>query len=193
MRLSPVLALLSSLTSVSRPQKSRLLSSNSSPKVGRNGGPPRRLRRRPPLEVKPSPMSANGLSKKLPPPSLRATLVSLRRAWRLTTLFLPHSTSPSTLRTSLSSFSMRSSTRRAVIAVVVTSSYSRMASRQVGRSFPTRLHGLLCSVPILLAPAQRLVFCAIHRTCLTSSALLFRFTSSSAIRARRPANTKRST
>lgn len=145
------------------PQTSRLLSSNSSPKVGTSGGPPRRPRRRPPLVAKPSPTLANGRSKRLPPLSLRATLVLLQRAWRLIMLSPPRSTSLSILRTSLSSFSMRSSTKRAVIAAVVTSSYSRTAFRQAGRSFPIRLHGLSCLAPILLAQAQRFVlaFCAI--------------------------------
>ena len=167
MHISLVLVFVPSLNLVYSPQISRHLSSNSSPKVGRNGGPPRRLRRRPPSAVKPSPMLASGQSKRLPALSSRATMVSLRRAWRLTTRSLPRSPSPSALRTSLSSFSTRSNTRRAVIAVVVISNCSKTASRRAARNFPTRLHGLSCLAPTLLAPAQRLVLGTVHMTCLT--------------------------
>ena len=172
------------------------LSLSSSPKVGKTGGLPPRPLKRLPLAAKLSPTLANGQSKKLPPLSLRAILVSSQRVSPLTTPYLPPSRRPSTFRTSRSSFSMRSSTKKVATAVVDTSNCSRMASRLVERSSLIILPGSSCSVLTSLAPAQRLF----SLSCLlgTTDFVLCRFSlpssiSSSVIRARRPASTKRNT
>ena len=182
--------------STQSPPKSKHLFLRSSPRVGKTGGLPLRPLRRLRLAVKRSPTLANGQSKKLPTPSWRAIVVSLQRVPRLTTPYLPPSTRPSTFRTSHSSFSMRSNTKKVATAVVDTSNSSRMASRLVERSSLTTLLGSSCSVLTSLARAQRLV--SLTRLLNTTDFLLCPFPfpssiSSSVIKARRPASTKRNT
>lgn len=138
----------SSLFCVASPPTSRHLSSSSSPMTGQNGGHPQKPPRRPLLVVRPGATLASGKSKMPNPRSSRATRASSPSQRLPTTPSLLPSARPSTSRLSLWSSNTKSSTRRVVTAVVVTSNFWKTASRPVARTSRTRHLGWLCSVLI---------------------------------------------
>lgn len=136
-------------------RKSRPPSLNNSPMIGPTVGRALRLPRSPPTAKRPSAMSVNGRSRSPPFLSLKAKRASWRRA-KLPTTPSPHPLPPplaSVISPLLSN--MRSNIKKVVTAEVVMSSFWRMASRIVARSFPIPLLGLSCSVLTLLARAPR--------------------------------------
>jgi len=121
--------------------RSRHPSSSNSPTTGLSDGLLQRPRRRHQLVVRLSATSVNGRSRSLQSLSLTVTSVSSQRPRLPTTPSLLPLKRPSTSRPSLSSSNTKSSIKRAVTAVVVTSSFSRMASRPAARSFQTPRRG----------------------------------------------------
>ena len=117
-----------------RRRKSPPHSSNNSLTTGLNVGRLLRLPKRPPSAARPFPTSGNGRSRTLNHLLSLARRPSSQSPRLHTTPSLPPLHPLLTSRTSPLWSNMRCSTKRVEIAVVVTSSCSRMASRPAGRS-----------------------------------------------------------